>query len=337
MILATYVDDLYLFYDHKQDSDWVYRKMSEKYEISDLGHSDSYLGVEVQYDEEGVVISQGNVVEAILKKCLRPSSEIKPRKVPMSTDHKIPPSQPPLPTETPLTGELLKDFQRIVGTAMYLSTRSRPDISYCCSVLATHMARPCQRHLDCAYYLVGYLKATKSFKLDLTPRTKPAIKAYSDSSHGSLYNLKSQGAWTIQLGGATVDWRSYRIRSVCTSSSDAEYMCVSDLGKNALYFRNLIQEVGMTFDEPAVLEAKLEENTEAYCDNVAAIKWCYGSYNRRQRHVALAYHWVKDAIRQGMLRVLYTSGKSNPSDLLTKALPYDSVAKYIRWLGLAPT
>ena len=128
------------------------------------------------------------------------------------------------------------------------------------------MSRPAQRHVECAYYLVGYLKATRHFKLDLTPQTTPSIKAFSDSSHGSLFNFKSQGAWIVQLGGATVDWRSYRIRSLCTSSSDAEYKCVSDLGKNASYFRNLIQKVGITFDEPAVLEAKLEEKTEAYCD-----------------------------------------------------------------------
>jgi len=70
------------------------------------------------------------------------------------------------PTPTPLTPSHQKLFMQIVGSVLFLSTRSRPDLSFSVNYLSLYMTKANQVHLDLAYKLLTYIWKTK----DLNPQ-----------------------------------------------------------------------------------------------------------------------------------------------------------------------
>ena len=56
-----------------------------------------------------------------------------------------------------------------------------------------------------------------------------------------------------------------------------------------------------------------------------------------KRHNALSYHRVRECIAMGIINLLHVDGKNNPSDVLTKFLPYNKLRPLIQpllfWKG----
>ena len=50
-------------------------------------------------------------------------------------------------------------YHRLIGRLIYLIS-SRPDITYAVQLLSQFMQKPCQPHLDDAYYVLRYLKSS---------------------------------------------------------------------------------------------------------------------------------------------------------------------------------
>jgi hypothetical protein len=70
------------------------------------------------------------------------------------------------PTPTPLSPSQQNLFVQIVGSVLFLSTRSRPDLSFSVNYLSLYMTKANQVHLDLAYKLLTYIWKTK----DLNPQ-----------------------------------------------------------------------------------------------------------------------------------------------------------------------
>jgi hypothetical protein len=59
--------------------------------------------------------------------------------------------------------ELLKCYQSILGGLVWLSTNTRPNITACVSLLASHLKNPSDGHLEAAQYLLQYLKGSSDW------------------------------------------------------------------------------------------------------------------------------------------------------------------------------
>lgn len=58
-----------------------------------------------------------------------------------------------------------------------------------------------------------------------------------------------------------------------------------------------------------------------YCDNVGATYLCANPvFHSRMKHVALDYHFIRDNVQSGALRVSHVSMKDQLADALTKPL-----------------
>lgn len=58
-----------------------------------------------------------------------------------------------------------------------------------------------------------------------------------------------------------------------------------------------------------------------YCDNIGATYLCANPvFHSRMKHIALDYHFVRDNIQSGALRVAHVSTKDQLADTLTKPL-----------------
>ncbi|CAE6194733.1 unnamed protein product [Arabidopsis arenosa] len=59
-----------------------------------------------------------------------------------------------------------------------------------------------------------------------------------------------------------------------------------------------------------------------YCDNIGATYLCANPvFHSRMKHIALDYHFIRNQIQAGMLRVSHVSTKDQLADAPTKPLP----------------
>lgn len=59
-----------------------------------------------------------------------------------------------------------------------------------------------------------------------------------------------------------------------------------------------------------------------YCDNIGAMYLCSNPvFHSKMKHLALDYHFVRERVQRGLLRVTHVSSKDQLADALTKPLP----------------
>ena len=71
--------------------------------------------------------------------------------------------QDPLPV--PLSPSKQKTFMQIVGSILFLSTRSRPDLSFSVNYLSLFMTKASQHQLDLCYNLLIYIWCSRDLTL----------------------------------------------------------------------------------------------------------------------------------------------------------------------------
>jgi hypothetical protein len=144
---------------------------------------------------------------------------------------------------------------------------------------------------------------------------------YVDASWGEDPDTRrSQSAYVFMLGGAAISWCSRLQKSVAHSSTEAEYMSLSDAAREALYLRKLYADVfGVEHKLPVVL----------FEDNQSALKSAGNPDGvTRIKHMDIRYHFIKDVVAQGLVKLVYIPTEEQAADCLTKSLERIKVVKF---------
>ena len=68
------------------------------------------------------------------------------------------------------------------------------------------------------------------------------------------------------------------------------------------------------------LGVTVEGNVSVFIDNQAAQAMATNPVNHeRTKHIDIAYHFVREVVQAGMVKLFYINTKNNISDLLTKS------------------
>ena len=123
-----------------------------------------------------------------------------------------------------------------VGTLLYLTKHSRPDICIPVRELSKTMDAPAPVHLNEMYKHIRFVLPTKDhgikFKLMENIR-KWALKALSDSDFASDMETRiSIFGYIIYFCGIPIAWRSKGMKTVVLSTTEAEYIALSEVVKN---------------------------------------------------------------------------------------------------------
>jgi hypothetical protein len=209
-----------------------------------------------------------------------------------------------------------------VGALLYLSTSTRPDISYAVGSLARFTANPGPAHDSALTHLFRYLQGTKDLKLVYSASDPESFVTFTDSDHGNgdKDGGKSTGGYMVRMGGAAVSWRSKLQPIVTLSTTEAEYVAAVEAGKEIKWMRNLMEEFGSPLNTASPL----------LCDNQSAISVAKNpDHHGRMKHLDLRFYWLRDEVEKGSIVVYYVPTGENAADLLTK--PLDKVKlQYLR-------
>ena len=139
-IVAVYVDDIILGGKSESKLMEVKKELSKTFEIKDLGPLHHFLGVKIIQDSiTGTIwIGQQSYTEKILQQFGMLNS--KPVGTPVNPDIKL------VAGENPDDVCNQQMYQAVVGSLLYLSTKTRPDIAYAIGSVACFCANPTKEH-----------------------------------------------------------------------------------------------------------------------------------------------------------------------------------------------
>ena len=125
-----------------------------------------------------------------------------------------------LPVEEVQNPEDVHRAQKIAGSLIWLSTRTRPDITYAQSRISSMMLKAPKTAVIEAIRVLRYLQGTKHYGLAFKScRNCMDVIAYTDANHATN---RSQSGAVIKLGENVVTWRSAKQTEVSLSSAESE-------------------------------------------------------------------------------------------------------------------
>ena len=131
---------------------------------------------------------------------------------------------------------------------------SRPDICNPVRELSKAMDASAPVHLKGMYKVIRFLLLTKDYGLKFELRKdmkKWALKALSDSDFASDKERRiSVFGYIIYFCGIPIGWRSKGMKSVVLSTTEAEYMALSEVVKELKFIVQLLQTINMEVELP---------------------------------------------------------------------------------------
>jgi len=273
--------------------------------MKDLGEVAECLGMKVSRDRElgTIFLSQQHYVEDIVEKFGMTSC--KSVVTPLVASQK-------LVNPAVVQGDQSDLYRRIIGALMYLSVCTRPDISQAVSCLSQFKNCSTKEHLNAAKHVIAYLKGTLSYGL-FFKKGNSVLTGFADADFaGCLIDRKSFSGYIFLLNGAAVSWKSGKQNSVTLADSTtfAEYVAVSECGKEGIYLTNLLKDLG--FPQKSVVIFNDNQGAEKLCNSVIS--------HKRSKHIDVKYHQIRQWVTKGIFSVEYLPTERMLADFLTKAL-----------------
>jgi len=112
------------------------------------------------------------------------------------------------------------DYKSIIGALLFVSTKTRPDISFAVNQSERHAENPTEVNLKSALMILRYLKSTKE-KSIYYYGSKNLI-AYSDADYaGDEETGKSTSGYIFLFGKSPISWKSETQKSITLSTTEA--------------------------------------------------------------------------------------------------------------------
>ena len=323
--VGIYVDNLQIVHSAQLNSDGdaidpnsYYAKfmiqLRKDWDVVDEGPMEDLLGIECTTNLDGsITLHQSKYINSMinrfftteerdgLKKVSTPYTSNLAQLVIEALDGSTA-SQPAYP-------ELVKEYQRMVGSLMYCCTATRPDLAYAVHQHCRALSRPTPELLAELRVTFSYLNHHSSLGLTFEAGRRHELSGYSDSDW-AIKN--STSGWVIFWQNAPLVWGSRKQNCVALSSCEAEIIALSEAAKDVVYLRKFIS--GLTGKQ-------LKESSVLRTDNKAARDLSYNpELHNRTKHVARRHFFIRDMVEAFELNVPLVSTVNNYADFFTKTL-----------------
>lgn len=302
LIVAIYVDDLFVMGNTLKVISEFKKEMSSKFEMSDLGKLTYYLGIEVCQGEEGIEIKQEAyarriLIEAGLDTC-------NPTKIPMMFGLQVSKAQ-----EEPEIDPTC--YRRNIGCLRYL-LHTRPDLAFAVGVASRYMQSPRKSHGDIMKQILRYLKGTMAYGLKFGREGSKSIVGFSDSSHNiDQDDGRSTTGHIFYFGSSPISWCSQKQSTVALSSCEAEFMAATEAARQAIWLQDILSEITGWKTEKVLIKI----------DNKSAIALTKNPvFHGKSKHIHKRYHFIRECIENKIVEVEHVPGEEQKADILTKAL-----------------
>jgi hypothetical protein len=202
------------------------------------------------------------------------------------------------------------DFRSRVAKVMYLATKTRPDLLFTVSTLASRASEPYEADVKSLNHLYDYINSNQTVPLKFKCNDM-VLSASVDASHDIHRDNKGHSGLVISLGGLPVFHRSTKQKLVSTSAMQAEIVALYDSFPYISWFRDLLEELGYVQPGPTPVQQ----------DNQSSLSIFDGSgqaNSRKTRHYGNKIAFIKEQVQEGVIKPVYVPTGEMIADRLTK-------------------
>ena len=313
LIVGCYVDDLYCLYN-SGDKESLYTQftqaLQERRSVEDEAEVADLLNVEITQVDGGVELRQTTYINKLLATWL--PDGLPPRIQINSTPHtdELPSlALDAITAKDDCDPELKSRFQSLVGSLLYASVCTRPDVAYPVGILCRAMGSPTPSLFDAALRVLAYLGRHKAIGL----RYEASSSALAGMSDSNWEVRHSTSGYTFNMNKCTVSWASKKQPTIALSSMEAELVAATEAAKEAVYLDSFVKELGCTSIQSQPIHLSV--------DNKAAIDSSYNPENHsRSRHIERKHYFIRELVEMGRIVVPYVNSADNLADFFTKPL-----------------
>ena len=232
----------------------------------------------------------------------------------------------------------------MVGMLLYLSTNTRPNISYAVSQVARFSHNPKKSHVSAVKTIIRYLSGSiDQGVIYKCPKTL-SLDCYVDADFASLYGrdppesptcVKSRTGYIISVGGCYVLCKSQLQTTIALSTSEAEYGALSQAMRAVIPIRETLLELIKTVDMVDARGRRPFGDRNKLCsfptviheDNSAALSLAINQkVTSRTKHWCVKFHffWSYVNDKKNNTRCVKVNTKEQRADYLTKGLTKDT-------------
>ncbi|KAL2886815.1 Retrovirus-related Pol polyprotein from transposon TNT 1-94 [Ceratocystis lukuohia] len=326
IMVLIYVDDIAIAGPDESKIRKFIEALSRTIDIKDMGELTSFLGMEVSRDKKNrkLWLTQTGYIQKMAEEFDMAACRARPISAPISSWETL---EPRRPEEKGADKGL---YQSLIGTLMYPSVMTRPDIAFATSSLSQHITDPAERHLEAAKRVARYLRDTASLGIEFDSSrrggTNELLVGYSDADYANSKDRKSVSGMIYTLAGGPIQWKSQKQRSVATSTTEAEYVGFTPCAKEGIWIHRLVKWCLEMMKSESILKKSaqtinLRDSTLVFGDNQAALKIANNlGASSKTKHIDVQYHAIKEWIREGKIKLEYVSTEKMLADGFTKPL-----------------
>lgn len=336
LVVFFFVDDIICLYRHENQTSFnaFQKRLCSRYKMSTVGEPQWFLGIGVCRNRTArtLTICQESYIGKI---CKRFEKSLLQKEV-----HTPLPSATLLPNEGQASPSQIMEMQQKVGSINFAAVISRPDIALSASMLAEHLQNPSSRHLEAANHCLSYLYYTQSLAITYSGKEDyhnqfafvdpKYVHISSDASFADdKTTRKSRQGYIFSLFGGPIAWKASKQNTVTTSSTEAELLAVSQVGKEVIWWGNFFREINFN----------LPEKVSILCDNRQTIRLLTNEspqLTTKLRHVDIHHHWLRQEISRKHVNIEWISTNDIPADGFTKAFTRQKHEHFLRLLNLRP-
>ena len=209
--------------------------------------------------------------------------------------------------EKPLLADV-RMAQKMSGGLLWLAGRTRPDISFAVSRVASLASSRPKQSLCFGKKVLRYLAASQTAVLQHKPQeeyndAEVLVETFADAS---LEDIGAQTGVATFLAGCLVDWRSVRQQVPAYSTAEAEV--------NSLAMGECMQSEVVTTIESMGTRC----SSTLYGDNLAANQISEARGTWRTRALSTKVNAIRARVQRGLLDLQFTPTTEQRADGLTK-------------------
>ena len=302
-------------------------QLSSEFEMKDLGEAKKILGMEIARDRvKGTIhLTQKQHLTKVLQR-FGIDSKTKPVSTPLASHFKLSSLLSPCTDEE---REYMAHipYASLVGSLMYAMVCTRPNISQAVSMVSRYMHDPAKSHWQATKWILRYILGTVDLglKFEKDDSVERHLVGYVDSDYASdLDKHRSTTSHVFTFAKAPVSWRLTLQTTIALSTTEAEYMAMTEAIKEAIWLHGLIEDLGI-----------LQEHISVFCDSQSAIHLAKNQvHHSRTKHIDVRFHFICDIVDEGDILLQKIGTANNPIDMMTKPVPLHKFKHCLDLLGV---
>jgi hypothetical protein len=319
MIVLVYVDDMLVFGESDEALASFKLAVENVYAVNHFAGMHFFLGLELQWSDAGdeVRVNQNKYASTILERFAM--DKCREAATPMEEHYR----------NQLFEVQELTDFKPrpALGALLYLSVLTRPDLATAVRLLAQETEAPTAAVKNGVDHAFRYLNGTRDHGLVFSRNediARDGFVVYCDAPFAVERGRKSSTGYAICYNANLVDWGSKKPTMVTLSSTESEYVAMAAAVQECIGLKMVLKDIGMPVGPIVMMEDNQGAQHLAECKGVT----------QRSRHIDTKYHWLREKVASGDVRVQYCPTSEMEAGHFTKPLGRTKFERFRSALGV---